>query len=501
MQKLKSTIVLSALIGLVSSTPVCADQVMMQGFPVRTSPLVQQLNDQIKTTPNSENYQRRAAALRELGLRKEAVDDLNQALSLEPSNASSLILKGKIYFEDGMFPDAVANLDAALKIDANALSALALRSSSYLKMREFDKAVSDANALLQLDANSSYALYLRGAAYEGMKKYPEAITDLSAAIKANPKIDRAFYWRAEAYQNTNEFQKSVDDYSQAIALNPDYRPALLGRAWSYYKLGKFDEALQDCNNAIKFHDANDLLALDKYIGEKATLADIIPDPEYNLGAQIVDDLKNSLSIYNDILKQKPGDREASRDRGMAYMHLSKYKEAIRDFETANKGLPSTPSGYSGIGSEDAYNSAVPEYEAGNKDLTNSNYTSAIAHYQNALKLYPTYGRCWHNLAIACSDLGDYFTAELCCVHAISYRPDDWKLWHTLGVSLFHEYKRDKGDPNKLNAAAAALHQALELNPDTDSDKKDVKTLLASVKSYERALAPVSDFVFTTMPVN
>src|SRR5207237_8968528 len=103
--------------------------------------------------------------------------------------------------------------------------------------------------------------------------------------------------------------------------------------------------------------------------------------------------------------------------------------------------------------------------------------------------------------IAYGCVQDFVSAELCCIHAVSYRPDDWKLWNTLGYEMFHEFQHDKGDPNKLDNSGAALKRSLALNPATDSDKQDVRTLLAQLNNYERALAPTNYVVVTTMPLN
>ncbi|MBX9685213.1 MAG: tetratricopeptide repeat protein [Candidatus Obscuribacterales bacterium] len=485
---------------LFSITPSYCGQAFIQS-PTMLPPAVHTYTQQIQSEPSAANYSRRAEILRRLGLRKEAVDDLNQSLNLEPKNVSTRVLRGRVYFEDGMYPEAVQNLDAAIDLDPKFLGSYELRSRAYLGMKDYGKALADANTILGLNPKSGVGFLLRGAAYVGLKKYSDAIDDCTSAINADNTLDKAYYWRAEAYQRSGDFQKSVDDYLQAIRLQPEYRPAMIGLAWSYYKLGKDDEALKACSEGIKFRDANDLLAVNMYEGERATDSDDMPDPAYNLGMQIEEDLKNCISIFDDILKDKPGNPEAARDRGIAYMHLGKYTEALKDFETANKGLPALPDDFSGLGSEADYRSAVPLYKQGNQDLANGDFASAIKNYQAALKLYPQYGRCWHNLAIACSNLGDNFSAELCSIHSVSYRPDDWKLWHTLGAALYSEYKQDKGDPKKLAAAARALQQALELKPDTEEDKNDVRHLLASVKSYERSLTPIINFQITTMPVN
>ena len=498
----RSSVILSVLVGLVgATTPSYCGEVFMQASPTQFSSDLTEWTQKVQGDPSPVNLARRAEALRRIGLRKEAVDDINKSLELEPTNVATMVLKGQVYFEDGMFPEAVSSLNSAIKTDPNFAGGYEWRALTYLRMKDYGKALDDANTVIKADPKSAMGYLIRGAANNGLRKYDDAIADLNKAIGMNSNLDKAYYWRAEAYQNTQQYQKSVDDYLAAIKLQSDFRPAQIGLALSYYKLGKDAQALDVLSDAIEFHDANDLLAVNRYEGKKATDTNSIPDPEYNLGQQIEEDLKECLALFDNILKDKPGDRDALRERGIANMHLGKYKEAQKDFETANKGLPDNPTEFSGLGSEDSYKAAVPLYKAGNEALAKRDYAGALNAYQDALKQYPQFGRAWHNMAIACSGLGDNFSAELCCIHAISYRPSDWKLWRTLGNVMYSEYKSDKGDPKKLWASATAFNEALAFNPDTEDDKKELKQLLSAVKTNERALTPQINFQITTMPIN
>ncbi len=498
----RTSVILSVLVGLLGTlSPSYSGEIFMQSSPTQYSSDLREWTQKVQEEPTAVNYTRRAEALRRLGLRKEAVDDINASLNMEPTNVATMVLKGQVYFEDGLFPEAVGSLNNAIKTDPNFAGGYLLRALTYLRMKEYGKALDDANTVLKSEPKSATGLLARGTAYEGLRKYSDAIEDLTAAIAVNPNLDKAYYWRAEAYQNTQQYQKSVDDYLAAIKITPDFRPAQIGLALSYYKMGKDTEALDVLSDAIEFHDADDLLAVNTYEGRKATDTNDTPDPEYNLGQQIEEDLKECLVIFDDILKDKPGDRDALRERGIANMHLGKFKEAQKDFVAANKGLPENPSEFSGLGSEDAYKAAVPLYKKGNEALSNRDYAGALKAYQDAIKQYPQFGRAWHNMAIACSGLGDNFSAELCCIHAISFRPSDWKLWRTLGNVMFSEYKQDKGDPKKLWASATAFNEALLFNPDTEADKNEIRHLLSAVKSNERALTPQINFQITTMPIN
>lgn len=488
---------------LLASCPSAAlgGEIMMQGLPGgRDYSQLQNLNQQVLSTPVAASYKDRAAMYQKLGLRKEAVDDLNQALALEPQDAVAQLLKAEVYFASGMFPEATKSADEAIKIDPKFTGAHLLKARALVKSKDYAKAIVEANAVLALDPNAADAVAVRGSAYLGMGKFDNAIADCTDALSKNQKLTKAYYYRGEAYQGLGQYDKSVADFTEAINLEPTFRPALLARATSYQKLGKDADAVSDCSRAIRFDNTDMLRAVNKFVGEKATITNITPDPEYNLGLQIEDDLKTALSLYSDVLKDKPGDSDALRNRGLAYMHLSKYKEAMRDFDDANKGMPVNPKDFPGFGSQDAYNAAKVDYEQGNQELSGGNYQNALDCYARAIQKYPQYARAWHNMAITCGALGDFFSAELCAVHALSYRPDDWALWNTFGYVLFHEYQSDKGDPTLLSSADSALRQALELKPGNETDVERVRQMLGSVKSYQRSLAPSSNFVITTMPV-
>lgn len=488
---------------LISTTPAWSDQVFMPGFSVPSpNAALDAATQRVQSNPSVSTYKQRADVYRKNRRHRDAVQDLNQALIISPNEASLQLQRGENYFEEGMYPEAISDCNGAVKSDPKYADAVALRGRAYNRLHNWSKAIEDANTLLQLRPDSTEAYLIRGTAYDGSGDYANAVADLTKVIAANPQddMDKAYYYRGDSYQAQGEYQKSIDDFTQALKLQPNYRAAYLGRAWSYFKLHKDEEAANDASKAIKFDNASALEALNTYTGEKATDT-VQPDAEYRLGLQLEGDLKNALTLYGEVIKDDSDDTEAYRDRGIAYMHLAKYRDASRDFDTANKGFPQNPTGFSGIGSEAGYNAAKPEYEEGNKQLAAGNYAAAALHYQTALQKYPQYARCWHNLAITYSSLKDFYSAELCCIHAISYRPDDWKLWNTLGFNLYHEYVHDKSDPNKLNAATAALQHSLSLNIDNEADKEGVRQLLASVKSYERSLAPTNYFVVTTMPIN
>jgi tetratricopeptide (TPR) repeat protein len=496
-------LLLACTLSLGMTYRAAADEVMMQGLaqPLYSQPDFTYLNQKIQSSPDPQNYKQRAQAFRKAGMRSQAVDDLNQALHMVPSDATAYWQRAQNYYDEGMYHEAARDCSSAIKLDANFGDAYVLRARAENKMRKWQDALSDCAKLFSMNKNQTDAYLQRGIAYDGMGKYSNAIDDCTAAINADSTSAKAFYVRAGAYQATGQYPKAIEDYTQAIKLQPNYRPALLARAWCNYKAGNDAQASEDCSKAVRF-DAAAQMAMNKYIGEKYNDPNFTPDPDYKFGSDLMDDLKNALALYGDVLKDKPNDADTLRDRGLVYMHLAKYDEASRDFDAANKGVSqASGSDFPGYGSQSDYQQALPLYQQGNQDLGAGKYGAAIDHYSAALKIYPQFGRCWHNLGIAYGYSGDFVSGELCVINAISYRPDDWKLWNTLGYEMFNEYQHDKGDPNKLDAAGAALRHSLALNPPADGDRSDVQKLLAAVNNYERSLAPANYVVVTTMPLN
>lgn len=487
-------LLLACTVSLGMNYAALADEVMMQGFApplfnYNSAPITD-ATQQLQANPNSANYRNRARAYRQAGMRGKAVDDLNNALQISPNDPTVYLDRARNYYDEGMYKEAFKDANTAVAKDPQNADAILLRARCNNKLKKWQDAISDCGKLLTMQKNQTDAYVQRGVAYDGMGKYSNAVDDCTAAINADPNNAKAYGVRADALQEMGNYTKAIDDFTQAIKLQPSNRKALLARAWCNYKAGNDAQAADDCSKAVRF-DPSMQMAMNKYIGEKYNDSTITPDADYAFGSEVDADLKNAITLYNDVLKDKPGDPNALRDRGIVYMHLAKYGEASRDFDAANKGT-TPPSG------EDA---AKSEYQQGNADLSAGNYVSAIDHYKAAVTTSPQFGKAWHNLAIAYGYTGDYVSAELCCIHAISYRPDDWKLWNTLGFEMYNEYMHDKGDPNKLDDAGAALKHSMALNPPTDGDKNDVRKLLAAVDAYERSLAPANYVVVTTMPLN
>ena len=77
-----------------------------------------------------------------------------------------------------------------------------------------------------------------------------AIADFSQSIRLDARNALAFYNRGLAYWDRREFDTALADYEQAIRINPGYAPTYYNRGLAYYEQRDYDRAIHDLNQAI-----------------------------------------------------------------------------------------------------------------------------------------------------------------------------------------------------------------------------------------------------------
>jgi len=75
---------------------------------------------------------------------KQALENYDRALRINPANSIAAVEKGRIYLEQGDIDNAIDSLSRALEIDARSFDAYMLLSSAYEKMGHAREAVAAA---------------------------------------------------------------------------------------------------------------------------------------------------------------------------------------------------------------------------------------------------------------------------------------------------------------------------------------------------------------------
>ena len=95
--------------------------------------------------------------------------------------------QGATYSKKGNYKEAIQEYDKAIKINPSYTTAYYNRSVAYTKTGQYDKAINDCNKVLQLDPKHANSYYTRGVSYWHLGSKNQAVKDLQAAAKLKHK--------------------------------------------------------------------------------------------------------------------------------------------------------------------------------------------------------------------------------------------------------------------------------------------------------------------------
>ncbi|MBE9234116.1 tetratricopeptide repeat protein [Cuspidothrix issatschenkoi LEGE 03284] len=209
------------------------------------------INEAIRLQPNNPNlYNEKIVVLSNLKKYKEAAAAINKAIELSP-RAAFYAIRGAFRNELGDNQGAIDDLNQAIKINPN--FALAYYGRGFVRSQLGDKqgAIDDFNQAIKFNPNFADAYYGRGLVRSELGDKQGAIDDYTQAIKFNPNYAKAYYNRGNVRSQLGDKQGAIDDYTQAIKFNPNLAEAYGNRAYVYYQLGDKQKAREDLQRAAK----------------------------------------------------------------------------------------------------------------------------------------------------------------------------------------------------------------------------------------------------------
>jgi len=156
-------------------------------------------------------YGKRGDAYDDLGDRKRAIEDLSDAIRLDPNYEWAYAVRGYIFDQLGEFDRAIADYTESIRLDPKDASTFANRGWVRRKKGDLDGAFADFNDAIRLDPKFVRAYYNRGLAWNDRGEYDRAINDFNQAIRLDPKSDVAYHDRALAEFYIGNFARAADD--------------------------------------------------------------------------------------------------------------------------------------------------------------------------------------------------------------------------------------------------------------------------------------------------
>jgi tetratricopeptide (TPR) repeat protein/S1-C subfamily serine protease len=256
--------------------------------------------------------------------RREALDNLNYAIALNPSYTHAYIFRAYVKKKLGDRRGALADYDTAISLNPKYVEAYAQRG--HLKEERdsgWQGALDDYNQAIALNPKYATAYLLRALLKQRkLKDLPGALTDFNKSIALNPKHPEAYALRGLLQGlELNNPQASLIDLNHAIKLSPKYAPLYAARSSvKYVKMQDFQGALADLNQAITLNP--------KYV--EAYIIRI------GLKVDKLKDYQGALADCNEIISINPKSASPYLFRALVKLKKKDRPGAINDYRTAAK---------------------------------------------------------------------------------------------------------------------------------------------------------------------
>jgi tetratricopeptide (TPR) repeat protein len=193
-----------------------------------------------------------------LGRNTDAQTNAENALLLNPNNASAHAVRGWALASQGDFLAGEASITRALEIDPNNALAHAyyaeLLADLYISgsgpLNVIEKMTEESRVALSLGQGSLEAHRARGYVLEVTGNYQDAIREYETAIAINNNIAELHLALGRTYRLLGVYDKAFDSLNRANALNPSDPVPDLIISRIYSQIGEFGKAEQYAEQAV-----------------------------------------------------------------------------------------------------------------------------------------------------------------------------------------------------------------------------------------------------------
>jgi tetratricopeptide (TPR) repeat protein len=243
-----------------------APQPYMQGYLTKASVLIEIGNQETDPETKQMAYH---AAIAECDTLLQQMGDQPQYLG---ARAAALFSRGVALRLLGQFGEAIDNLSEAIQINPEMGEAFFRRGICFHKIGEDRLAISDFKQAATINLGDSRARLWEGFTYTKMGDYYDAIRAYGQAINESDRYTPGYVNRGLVYMLLGEHDKAVADFDEAIRLEPTNAEHYFKRGTALAKQAKHEEAADSFANAIYFdgqhvaahrHMADSMTALGK----------------------------------------------------------------------------------------------------------------------------------------------------------------------------------------------------------------------------------------------
>jgi tetratricopeptide (TPR) repeat protein len=194
-------------------------------------------------------YTWRGRAHEHLGEPDRAIDDLSQAIDIEPST-TAFTVRADAYRQRGDYERALSDYESALSIKRDAFPLMGM-IAIYRGREQYDLALRTFDEVMELWSRHDASLYhIRGHVYRDNGELEKSLQDFDKALELVPWIEAARSDRCVALSLLGKAEEGLGDCNSAIEKGPEAATNFLNRGAVYLRLNRLDEAAADFERAF-----------------------------------------------------------------------------------------------------------------------------------------------------------------------------------------------------------------------------------------------------------
>ena len=245
-----------------------------------------------------------------------SIDELTEAIRLDPKNAKSYLERGLAHRGAEDYGMAIRDYDRATELDPGHISAHLNRGNAHYAVGGYELAVGDYTRVLELDPDNlmrhAIAYIGRANALGRTGDYDLDAHDLDRVMELNPK-----YAVVHLSPPKGDHGELIERRGRAIELDPESVPTIFNRGLEYRANGEYELAFRDYERVIELCP-NYATA---HIARGDTLA--------NLG-----DYYRAVSSYDQAIELRPKLAAAYLCRAIVRTRMGDYGGAVPDYDSA-----------------------------------------------------------------------------------------------------------------------------------------------------------------------
>jgi tetratricopeptide (TPR) repeat protein len=280
---------------------------------------------------------------------KDAVEQLTQALELEPGMDKAYLARAEAYEKLGMIREAAEDYDRASTFLEKKPEVFYNTGRLYLLLNEYEKSLDRLDKAISIKRNYLEPYQEKTKVLIALEKYEDAlqVSDIALSMK---ETSENYYYHGQIHMKMKNLESAKADFENAVVQDRKNASALRALADVRIQLGETDFALQNINSAIQLDPDNP----EGYVIRSKAYVKKLDYPK------AIDDISKVILL-------SPGNAKMYYLRGIYYQEFTQHANAINDFSKVLLTEPSNPDAlYKRAWSYEQvanYPSAIKDYEA------------------------------------------------------------------------------------------------------------------------------------------